>query len=49
MSSIAFETVKSQVEKLQKAKFWENFFLFQIFQTFGNLEIGFGIRLQKYF
>ena len=32
----------------KKARFWKNFFL-QIFQTFGNLEIDFGINLEKRF
>ena len=41
LSSIAFENIKSQIEEKQKTQFVENYFHFQIFQTFGNLEIEF--------
>ena len=40
--------VYKRMKKLQwnkKAWFWDNFFLFQIFQTFGNLEIWFSVNL----
>ena len=37
LSSVAFETVKSQTEEKQKAWFRENIFHFQIFEVFGNL------------
>ena len=41
MSSVVFETVKSQREEKRKKKTWfrDNFLYFQILQTFGNLEI----------
>ena len=48
LSSIAFATVKSQREEKQKSMISRQFSLFQIFQTFGNLEIDFSINLIKY-
>ena len=41
MSSIAFETVKSQMEEKQKSMISGKRFSFSNIQTFGNLEIDF--------
>ena len=50
LSRITVETAYSQREENQtKAWFQGNFFHFQVFQTFANLEIDFGINLSKYF
>ena len=50
LSSIAFETVKSQTKKKQRNHdFEKTFFHIQVAQTFENLEIDFGVGLKKMF
>ena len=49
LSSIAFEIVKDQREEKQKRIISTQFFPFQSFQDFENLEIDFGINLKKCF
>ena len=45
---VASEIVKDKRrEKQKKTLFRDNFFYFQIFRTFGNLDIGFSIKLNK--
>ena len=48
-SSIDFETIRVRGKKNNKTWFCYNFLHFQIVKTFGNLEIGFSIKLNKYF
>ena len=47
MPSLAFKTSKSQREEKQKSIISEQLFSFLKFQTFGNLEIVFGINLNR--
>ena len=50
LSSIAFETVKSQTEEKQKSMISaKRVFHFQIFETFGNSETYFGVTLKECF
>ena len=44
-----FCNCKSQSEEKQKSMNRDGFLHIQIFQTFGNLEIDFGVNLNKYY
>ena len=47
--SSAFATVKIQREEEQKSMISGQFVYFHFFQFFGNLEINFGVKLNKCF